>query len=143
MSERGQSTHRSLLERLRDGEDEQAWREFSERYRGLLLRYALRRGLPIHDAEDVVQASMLKLATRLEFFVYRPEVGTFRAYLGRVVENEIRRVRARRRPAPVDLEQPGGLEPEADPPLPPGPGDGARDRLAAQHAHLPGAARRT
>ncbi|MEO0651432.1 MAG: sigma-70 family RNA polymerase sigma factor [Planctomycetota bacterium] len=117
MPSRAQSTHRSLLERLRGGEDEQAWREFSERYRDLLLRYALRRGLPIHDAEDVVQASMLKLATRLKSFVYRPELGTFRAYLGRVVENEIRRVRGRRRPVPVDLEDAGEPEPQADPEL--------------------------
>jgi RNA polymerase sigma factor (sigma-70 family) len=111
------STHRSLLDRLRLGEDEDAWREFSERYRELLLRYALRRGLAVHDAEDVVQSSMLRLSVRLRSFVYRPELGSFRAYLGRVVENEVRRARGRRAPRPIDPDALEASDPRSDPGL--------------------------
>ena len=110
---RAESTHKTLLDRLRDGEDDDAWREFSERYRDLLLRYALRRGLAIHDAEDVVQASMLRLSRSLKSFVYRPELGTFRGYLGRIVENEIRRAVGRRRPSTIDFEAAPDLSPLA------------------------------
>jgi RNA polymerase sigma-70 factor (ECF subfamily) len=101
------STRPSLLDRLRDRRDDEAWREFAERYRDLLLRYALRRGLAIHDAEDVVQASLGRLARSLTCFEYRPELGTFRAYLLRVVENELRRAAERRRagPAQIPLEE--------------------------------------
>jgi RNA polymerase sigma-70 factor (ECF subfamily) len=90
------STHVSLLDRLRDRPDAQAWDDFVARYRELMLRVALRRGLPIHDAEDVVQSSLARLARVLPNFVYRPELGQFRGYLRTIVQNEIRRAAARR-----------------------------------------------
>jgi RNA polymerase sigma factor (sigma-70 family) len=103
------STHPSLLDRLRDSADAEAWREFAERYRDLLLRYALQRGLAIHDAEDVVQASLARLSRSLVRFEYRPQIGTFRGYLRRVVENEVRRAEGRRRPELLPLEEGGDL----------------------------------
>jgi len=97
------STRVSLLDRLRDTADQVAWREFADRYSDLLLRYALQRGLAIHDAEDAVQASLVRLSRSLTRFEYRAELGTFRAYLRRVVENEIRRAAERRRSRPSTL----------------------------------------
>lgn len=84
------STRVSLLERLRDLGDQDAWREFERTYRELVLRYALRRGLSAHDAEDVLQSVLLRLARRLPRFEYDAGRGRFRAYLGRTVENDIR-----------------------------------------------------
>jgi RNA polymerase sigma factor (sigma-70 family) len=89
------STNPSLLDRVRDLADHGSWREFEARYRELILRYCLRRGLGPHDAEDVLQAVLLSLAKRLPTFEYSPRAGRFRAYLRRAVENEIRRERAR------------------------------------------------
>jgi len=99
-----QSTHPSLLDRVRSLDDHAAWREFEARYRELILRYALRRGLEAHDAEDVLQAVLLRLARRLPSFEYRPEVGSFRSYLRRVVQNEIFHAFARPEPARLRVE---------------------------------------
>jgi len=111
------STRPSLLNRLRDQGDQDAWREFSERYSDLLLRFALRRGMRIHDAEDVVQATLARLARSLVRFEYRPELGTFRGYLRRVVEHELMRAHARRLrdPACSALSEDGEHLPHAPP----------------------------
>src|SRR5262245_17608345 len=90
------STHPSLLERLRDFSDHDAWREFDARYRELILRYCQRRGLQSADAEDIRQMAVMALARCLERFVYRPELGRFRDYLGRIVQNLIHHQGARK-----------------------------------------------
>ncbi|MEM7202911.1 MAG: sigma-70 family RNA polymerase sigma factor [Planctomycetota bacterium] len=84
-----ESTHPSLLDRLRGAGDDAAWREFDGRYRELILRYALRRGLQPADAEDVLQVAMLQMMRTLPTFQYRPEVGRFRDYLRTVVRRAI------------------------------------------------------
>jgi len=98
-----ESTRRSLLERVRDLGDEGAWREFDERYRELILRFCRRRGLQPADAEDVRQEVLLSLTRALPDFVYRPEVGRFRDYLGTLVRHTIwRRLSGQvRAPAPL------------------------------------------
>lgn len=90
------TTRPSLLERLRDGEDQSAWQEFDDRYRELILRYGRRSGLQPADAQDVRQMVMLSLSRALPNFVYRPELGRFRDYLGASVRNAIRKHRAKR-----------------------------------------------
>jgi RNA polymerase sigma factor (sigma-70 family) len=85
------TTQPSLLSRVRDLEDQSAWRDFDAQYRDLILRYCLRRGLQRSDAEDVRQMVMLNLAKHLRSFEYEPSKGRFRDYLGRVVRNAIHR----------------------------------------------------
>ena len=87
----GESTHPSLLSRVRSSADDQAWREFDARYRSLILRYCRARRLQSAEADDVRQIVMLSLARYLHAFQYKPELGRFRDYLRRVVENAIRR----------------------------------------------------
>lgn len=91
-----ETTRPSLLERLRDPNDQGAWREFEETYRDLVLRYCHRRGLQHWDAEDVLQTVLLGLTRAMGGFRYDPRVGRFRGYLGRVVGNAI--VNRKRRP---------------------------------------------
>ena len=86
-----ETTQPSLLSRVRDQGDHAAWREFDEKYRGLILRYCRRRGLQPTDAEDIRQLVMINMAGRLTSFQYRPEQGRFRDYLGRTVQNAIYR----------------------------------------------------
>ena len=75
------STHASLLARIAGGSDTQAWREFDERYRELLWRFARSRGLQAADADDVAQEVLHALTKRLPTFEYDPAKGRFRDYL--------------------------------------------------------------
>lgn len=86
-----QPTRPSLLLRVRDAADDDAWRSFDEQYRGLVLGYGRRLGLQPADAEDVRQQVMLDLARALRAFSYEPRMGRFRDYLGCVVRNAIAR----------------------------------------------------
>jgi RNA polymerase sigma-70 factor (ECF subfamily) len=90
-----QATHPSLLSRVRDPRDQQAWCEFESRYGDLMLRYARARGLSETDAEDVRQIVLMDLSKYLCGFHYTPARGRFRSYLGRCVQHAVRRVRAR------------------------------------------------
>ena len=84
-------TRASLLRRLQDPSDQEAWREFHERYRELLLSYAGRRGLQPSDAEDICQIVLASLTRTLPRFRYEPGRGRFRSYLGCAVRHAIQR----------------------------------------------------
>ena len=84
-----ETTRPSLLARLRDPADREAWRQFESKYRELIIRYCRGRGLSHTDAEDVCQIVMLKLSRGLDKFEYSPERGRFRGFLGRIVRNEV------------------------------------------------------
>src|SRR5262245_21131416 len=87
-----ETTHPSLLARLRDPRDEPAWREFEARYRDLVRRFCRRKGLQESDAEDVGQFVFLALARTLPTFRLEPGRGRFRDYLGCAVTNAIHRL---------------------------------------------------
>ena len=84
-----ETTHPSLLSRVRATDDQEAWRDFDEKYRELIVRYARARGVQPADAEDVRQLVMVGLSRALTKFQYRPEIGRFRDYLRRAVRNAI------------------------------------------------------
>lgn len=88
MGDQTLDTRRTLLARLREGEEvSQAWQEFEGTYRNMLLRFCLARGLQLADAEDVVQQVFTKLLTGLRRFEYDPAKGRFRDYLFRCVRS--------------------------------------------------------
>ncbi len=91
-------TSRTLLHRLRETGDEQAWSRFVEIYTPLLHRHAMSRGLQAPDASDVVQETMRRLFLALPRYDYRPERARFRTWLFRVAENQVNQfLRTRRR----------------------------------------------
>jgi len=98
------ATRVSLLSRVRNQSDQAAWAEFEGRYRDLIRRYALARGVQYADADDISQLVLMSLATALRNFQYSPQRGRFRDYLGRVVRNAVARFRSRPNPAPVSLD---------------------------------------
>ncbi len=116
-----QQTSTSLLSRVRNTADHEAWCEFDRRYRGLLLAYCRRRGVPHVDAEDLVQKVLTSLTTTLPQFVYDPERGRFRDYLYRSAKNAMIEWAARpnRRWQPLDthdaaMDRPGDAACDAD-----------------------------
>ncbi len=84
-----ESTHVTLLARLREPADQAAWREFCDRYGELIRAFARRRGLQSTDCDDVVQDTLISMTKSMPGFEYDPQKGSFRAYLKTVVRNVI------------------------------------------------------
>lgn len=108
------ATQPTLIERLRDPADQEAWQRFESGYRELLVRFAMRRGLQRPDAEDIAQAVFVAMVTAMKGFTLDASRGRFRDYLFRAVRNEVARSRARAAKAPVSLEADPGAAEERD-----------------------------
>jgi RNA polymerase sigma-70 factor (ECF subfamily) len=99
-------TRRSLIERLRDLDDQPSWREFFETYWKLIYGAAIRAGLSDHEAEDVVQETVIGVARKMESFRYDPSVCSFKGWLMHVTRCRIADQFRRRRPQNVPLAAP-------------------------------------
>lgn len=110
-------TRASLLSRVRDPDNDAAWREFDSTYCDLIVRYCRARGLQTADAEDVRQLVMFGLAKALRSFEYQPQRGRFRHYLCRTIRNAIIQNQSRPKQAvePLDIVEFGvAAEPGAE-----------------------------
>jgi len=85
------STRSSLLLRIRDPRDTEAWATFVNVYGPLVYRHCRGRGLHHEDAENVTQEVFARVSQSIRGFEYRPELGRFRDWLGTVTRNEINR----------------------------------------------------
>ncbi|MEM9644904.1 MAG: sigma-70 family RNA polymerase sigma factor [Planctomycetota bacterium] len=79
-------TRQSLLVRLRDRRDEQAWSEFAAVYEPVIYRMVARRGLQDADAREIVQEVLMSVMSAISSF-NADDKGTFRGWLGRVTCN--------------------------------------------------------
>ena len=89
------TTSPSLLLRIRDPNNTDAWNEFVEIYSPIVRRYSLQRGLQTSDVEDITQDVMATVATSIRKFDYDPRRGKFRSWLGTVTANRIKTLLAR------------------------------------------------
>lgn len=83
------TTRPSLLLRIRDARDKDAWRQFVEVYAPLIYRYARRCRLQDADANDVTQEVLRAVARASHRLDYDPCQGTFRAWLLTIVRNKL------------------------------------------------------
>jgi RNA polymerase sigma factor (sigma-70 family) len=74
-------TRVSLLERMKNLEDESSWAEFLLRYEEKVLSIARSRGLTEHDAEDVAQEVFKRLAATIGNYKPAQRPGSFRSWL--------------------------------------------------------------
>jgi RNA polymerase sigma-70 factor (ECF subfamily) len=82
-------TRASLLVRIRDGHDHEAWRQFVDLYAPVVYGFARKRGLQDADAADVMQDVLRSVATAAARLNYDPSRGTFRGWLYTVARNKI------------------------------------------------------
>jgi RNA polymerase sigma-70 factor (ECF subfamily) len=85
----GPETRASLLVRIRDGHDRDAWRQFTDLYAPIVYRFGRRRGLQDADAADLMQEVLRSVAGAASRLEYDPGRGTFRGWLYTVTRNKL------------------------------------------------------
>ncbi len=83
------ATSATLLDRLTDPSDDEAWAIFYDFYAPFILSCCLDRGCSRTLAEEVLQEVMVNLLRVMPEFRYDRRDGHFRAYLRRLVENRL------------------------------------------------------
>jgi RNA polymerase sigma-70 factor (ECF subfamily) len=82
-------TRASLLVRLKDRSDQDAWHEFVEIYRPVIFRLARRKDMQHEDAEDLAQQVLVAVARAIERWQEDRSRARFRTWLHRVAHNLI------------------------------------------------------
>jgi RNA polymerase sigma-70 factor (ECF subfamily) len=82
-------TRPSLLVRIRDARDREAWSQFVRVYVPLIYRFVLRSGLQDADAADVTQEVLQAVARACKRLDYDPQRGRFRSWLLTVVRSKL------------------------------------------------------
>ncbi|MEM6470641.1 MAG: sigma-70 family RNA polymerase sigma factor [Planctomycetota bacterium] len=81
------ATRPSLLLRLHDHADVDAWDEFVALYRPVILRVAAAKGLQHADADDLAQQVLISVAGAIDRFDPFHTGAKFRTWLRRIAEN--------------------------------------------------------
>ncbi|MEQ9411743.1 MAG: sigma-70 family RNA polymerase sigma factor [Fuerstiella sp.] len=82
-------TRPSLLLRVRNREDREAWAEFSEIYRPVIQRLARLKGMQDADSEDLAQQVLLTVASAIERFEPDDSRARFRTWIKTIARNAI------------------------------------------------------
>ena len=82
-------TRPSLLMRIRDAQDAQAWNAFVDLYAPAVFRYCRAKHLQDADAADLTQEVMTQVAQSIRAFEYQPDKGRFRHWLGVIVHRRL------------------------------------------------------
>jgi len=93
-------TSASLLERLGDRADSEAWQRLIILYTPLIRGWVSRHGIRPPDADDLVQEVLGVVVRELPRFRHNGRVGAFRAWLRAISANCLRRSLRTRRLAP-------------------------------------------
>jgi len=74
-------TRHSLINRLKNWEDQQSWQDFFDTYWKLIYGMAIKAGLTDAEAQDVVQETVVNVAKKIKDFQVGREHGSFKAWL--------------------------------------------------------------
>ena len=80
-------TRYSLIGKLRNPQDAEAWSEFASLYQPLIFRICRAKGLQFADATDVTQEVLTRVAIAIEKFGCDQQKGKFRAWLYQITRN--------------------------------------------------------
>jgi RNA polymerase sigma-70 factor (ECF subfamily) len=83
-------TRPSLLIRIADRQDAEAWSEFVEIYEPILIRVAKSKGLQPNDASELAQEVLITVMNSISRFEFSPRAGSFRRWLATITCNKIR-----------------------------------------------------
>jgi RNA polymerase sigma-70 factor (ECF subfamily) len=108
-------TRASLLIQLRDGNNQDAWREFAQLYSPVIYGFARKRGLQDADAADLMQDVMRSVSMAIGRLEYDRHAGTFRGWLFTITRNKVYNFLSARRIRPQ------------------GSGDSTTNQLLAEH----------
>jgi RNA polymerase sigma factor (sigma-70 family) len=86
----GPPTRPTLLRRIHDANDREAWQTFVDVYGPLVYRHARSRGLQDADAAEITQEVLFRVSRAIRQFEYDSGRGSFREWLGTVTHNRIR-----------------------------------------------------
>src|SRR5215831_14191636 len=74
-------TRTTLIQRLKDWQDQSSWKDFFDTYWKLIYGVARKGGLTETEAQDVVQETMICVARQMPTFKYDRSIGSFKAWL--------------------------------------------------------------
>jgi RNA polymerase sigma factor (sigma-70 family) len=90
------TTQPSLLVRIRDAQDQDAWRQFVQLYGPVVYAYGRTHGLQDADAADLLQEVLAAVNAAARRLDYDPRRGSFRGWLFTVAHHKLHDLRARR-----------------------------------------------
>ena len=74
-------TRTTLINRLKNWQDQASWQDFFDTYWKLIFGVAIKSGLSETEAQDVVQETMIAVARNIPNFEYDRAMGSFKAWL--------------------------------------------------------------
>ena len=83
------TTRKTLLERVRNSADHEAWEQFFALYAPLLESYARTMGLDVADAEEVRDECLALVAKRIASFEYERASGSFKGWLYNIARGKV------------------------------------------------------